>query len=476
MTRTSGRRPRVLPRLATGAVLALPACRDPGAAQPPDFGEVTGQATCKVTRSSDKPLIVEWAAPDREELERRANLGLVAVRYEACELEILPNCKVRGEYEYAATSPKHDVAVIRNADDLYATLPVGAARLEAKLEIYESLGITMDIVGSKRAAKDRFTGQDLVGGCENATHVINAITVGAFEFFGSAGITGSATAEAAGVIVGASSEHKREILARDGNAMACDTSSPNSNSPPDGCSALIRIAVAPIERDPGAVVTHEPEPSTEPTELVRVRGGETAIRIGIGKDPIAIQKPIKTFEIERTPVSVAQYAACVEGGACSVPSAGGMCTWKWNNGSYPVNCVTKVQASEYCEWIGRRLPSPAEWWMAAFEGNSSIHGNETAHESVAVSFSNDNYSPVGTDDKGEGVYGIRDVRNNGDEWLNGECRSIAKKWKYYYEGCSVKVVKQCNAEVLSNQVAMLYATRPDDTSGVGFRCAKSLSQ
>jgi hypothetical protein len=36
--------------------------------------------------------------------------------------------------------------------------------------------------------------------------------------------------------------------------------------------------------------------------------------------------------------------------------------------SYPVNCLTFQQARRYCEWRGGRLPTRAEWELAATPG------------------------------------------------------------------------------------------------------------
>src|SRR5690349_20089989 len=89
------------------------------------------QAKCKVAKSQSEPLIVEWPDAARGRLESVSRRGLVAVRYEGCELAVLPRCTVKstnGAYSYSPITRKQSKVTIKDADELYANMPVGAVK------------------------------------------------------------------------------------------------------------------------------------------------------------------------------------------------------------------------------------------------------------------------------------------------------------------------------------------------------------
>lgn len=221
--------------------------------------EATGQSKCGVKKSQAKPLVVEWPAAERGALEARAQRGLVAVRYNGCEMEVLTTCKVDVPYDYIGITQKNESVRIKDFDDLYANLPVGAAKLEAKLEKSGQLNVDMAIVGRYESPRVHIDERDLNGRCEGASHVITGLTTGAFVFYSGAAAEVGAGMEVGGVAGGgASSTSEKELLNQDGDLVACTMAQVGDAAPPPGCGALLRVEVVPVYRTPveGATTTN----------------------------------------------------------------------------------------------------------------------------------------------------------------------------------------------------------------------------
>ncbi len=97
---------------------------------------------------------------------------------------------------------------------------------------------------------------------------------------------------------------------------------------------------------------------------------------------------VPSFEMAKTEVTIDQYGACVDAGACTAPNTGTHCNWGVSgHGAHPVNCVDWNQAVAFCSWAGGGLPSEAEWEYAARSGGQDITypwGDETATCQYAV--------------------------------------------------------------------------------------------
>jgi hypothetical protein len=208
--------------------------------------KATGQ--CPDTRGQGRPLVVDWDSVDRAELEARAQRGPVVVAYEGCRIRVLPRCTVKSAspYAYVGLTPKKDVITMRDAAEIYANVPVSAAKLEAKLAKQGSLVASMTIVGQLDTPEPAPARDRLEGDCEGASHVVTALTVGAFEFTAAKSIEGAAGVEVLGAGAGTKMGASGELLNKDGDAAACDKASGTDQKAPFGCGALLRIEVVPL--------------------------------------------------------------------------------------------------------------------------------------------------------------------------------------------------------------------------------------
>ncbi len=207
-----------------------------------------GKGECKDAGGQSRPLVVDWESADRAELEARASRSLVVVKYESCRMEVLKRCSVRGgpKYDYIGLTPKKDTVTMRDASEVYANIPVYAAKFEGRLAQSGSLDVAMTIVGQWDTAQPVARVDELEGECAGATHLVTALTVGAFEFSASNEVQGAVGGEIAGAGAGAKQSRAREVLNRDGEDASCGAASGEDKKPPFGCGALLRLEVVPV--------------------------------------------------------------------------------------------------------------------------------------------------------------------------------------------------------------------------------------
>jgi serine/threonine-protein kinase len=147
---------------------------------------------------------------------------------------------------------------------------------------------------------------------------------------------------------------------------------------------------------------------------------------------------VSTYWVDKTEVTVAQYARCVRAGVCSAdgltmpyldrerPESAESCNWgKPGREQHPINCVDWYQAGAYCAWAGKRLPTEAEWEKAARGTDRRKYpwGNTTygvAARLANIKGESDGYvgtAPVGSYPRGASPYGALDMAGNVWEWV-----------------------------------------------------------
>ncbi len=89
----------------------------------------------------------------------------------------------------------------------------------------------------------------------------------------------------------------------------------------------------------------------------------------------------RPFCIDETEVTVAAYRKCVEAGACSLPvlrDENSNYRPEFKRPDHPVNMVNWMQSKQFCEHIGKTLPTEAQFEWAAGHGDGRLYpwGNQ----------------------------------------------------------------------------------------------------
>ena len=139
---------------------------------------------------------------------------------------------------------------------------------------------------------------------------------------------------------------------------------------------------------------------------------------------------VPAFRLMQALVTVAQYRACVDAGACPVPGETDDCNWlEADRDDHPINCASWEDAQAYAAWVdaGTRLPTEAEWEYAARGGGLDQaypwgDAPPTCERAVMVEGSagcgEEGTAPVcSRSPLGDSAQGVCDLAGNVFEWL-----------------------------------------------------------
>jgi serine/threonine-protein kinase len=278
-------------------------------------------------------------------------------------------------------------------------------------------------------------------------------------------------------------------------------------------TALIMVVLAGCATTPTAAPITAPEPiTTEAPAPVEAPAGMVYIPAGefqMGCDPehnggfscLADALPLHTvtldaYFIDQYEVTTVQYAECVAADGCEYPSRTNSATRESYFANpefdhFPMIFVTWSDASAYCTWAGKRLPSEAEWEKAARGSEVKAYpwGDDDPACTLANAFNNPDgsactgdTSAVGSYPEGNSVFGVADMAGNVWEWVADWYSET-----YYAEspavnplgpdGSSNKVLRGGGWSSTWPQLLSAYRTFDPNfhsSNDLGFRCALSV--
>ena len=192
------------------------------------------------------------------------------------------------------------------------------------------------------------------------------------------------------------------------------------------------------------------------------------------------------FYIDKKEVSNSDYKMFVEATKRATPSL-----WNDQTLNLPNQPVVEVDwndASAYCQWAGKRLPTEAEWekaargtdggiwpWGNTWDPKKDNHGKGTGYgfdESDGWKYS----APVGTE-LGMSPYGVLNIAGNVYEWMSDDFEAYLENDKYTQEdfGKGFKVLKggAYDDGISEHRPATRCGYQKDYKDvDVGFRCAR----
>ncbi len=280
------------------------------------------------------------------------------------------------------------------------------------------------------------------------------------------------------------------------------TEAPTPTSVPTPTSAPVKVVPTPTPMPAPPTPTPRPTPTPAPTPLsaetpeptvppvtdimIEISAGPFTMGSngGEGDEAPAHEVELPAFEIDQFEVTNADFAQFVEATGYQTHAEKEGRSKNWRNAAegkdnHPVVYVSWNDAVAYCEWLGKRLPTEAEWEKAARGtdgrmypwGNdwdpAKANGKESGLRGTAV---------VGSFGAGASPYGVEDMAGNVWEWTADWYEPYpGSTYRSQYFGQRFKVVRGGGWFEVDDAVR---TTNRDLTStdaandDMGFRCAR----
>jgi formylglycine-generating enzyme required for sulfatase activity len=278
--------------------------------------------------------------------------------------------------------------------------------------------------------------------------------------------------------------------------LSVHATSVDSQLPESGANVTLSIgadpspsAETPASSDPiSATLQAVPTASPPPEGMALIPAGHFLMGSPDGQENEVPEHPVllDAFYLDLYEVTNAQYRACVAASVCTPGnSPNGYTRNNYRNDSaydpYPVVHVTWDQAIIYCGWVGKRIPTEAEWeYAASGPENLTWPWGNTFDPSKSAASAPDT-QPAGSYPDGVSPFGVFDMAGNVAEWVVDVYRE-----EYYANAPASNPVSAGSDDIriyrggaFATLNSAIYTTsrrflkpRAFSDVDIGFRCAK----
>jgi hypothetical protein len=201
-------------------------------------------APCRAATVQGSPVVAEWSGPDKALLEAMLRAGPVAVEFRGCSMRVVPSCRLPGRYLWYRTTLATDSSEISDEASLWAKLPLGAASLSGELAGSGKLSMKTLVAGHLRLEDSRPEQALHTAGCERATHLVEAVSLGVFSLTRGASRSGKAGAGVGQFDAGVNGKREASAVRAAGDAEACARTT--ADGPDPSCASPIQVHLAAV--------------------------------------------------------------------------------------------------------------------------------------------------------------------------------------------------------------------------------------
>lgn len=204
------------------------------------------QTRCRAAAVGESPLITEWSAAEKANLQARLRSGALVVEFSGCNMRPLPACSLRGSYRWQRTTIASEAVQIKNEDELFAKLPLGALALEGELARSGRLEVRTMVAGQYLLEGSTAADVPDYGECAQATHLLMAVSIGSYKLNSGGTLQVGGTASTGLASTGAQSSSAETLLRESGDFESCKEAT--DEVPHIGCSSPVQAFLVPLPR------------------------------------------------------------------------------------------------------------------------------------------------------------------------------------------------------------------------------------